>query len=223
MSYKGINDKSLPKYVLSRSESIKRRWVNMYNAAEKKFGGKKAMLIANLWLKKQVKSSGFMARSTFKFDIYTKNGFLIRDSNGEEYVTLVLNTKDSHKDGVTFTEELLKDMAKQINDNPIVGDIDHALYYKILKTGMSDEQVKMVLRSKPGIAKTVKAIYDKGKLWVRAIIDKRYSRLVKKSKGVSSEIFYSKREGNSYSEAEILGFTFNFKTTPAEYGAGVCA
>jgi len=223
MTYSGINDNKLPRYVKNRSEHIKKKWVKLFNDAYRAYGGKRAMLIANLWLKKQVTSSGFMKRSTLKFEVYEDKGFLSRSKDGQEYITLVLNTTDAHRDGIVFTEELLKDMAKQINKEPIVGDIDHALYKKILQSGMSDEQVKRVLRSKPGIAKTVKAIYDKGKLWVRAIIDKRYRRLIQKSKGVSSEIFYSNRGNNTISAAELLGFTFNVKTTPAEYTAGVRA
>jgi len=223
MPYSGINDSSLPKYVKSRSDSIKKKWVALFNAAFKKYGEKRALIIANTWLKKQVKSGKFMARSTLKFDVYTKSGFLNRSKDGDEYITLVLNTTESHRDGVVFSEQLLKDMAEQINKNPIVGDVDHILYHKILKTGMSDEQVKRVLRSKPGIAKTVKAIYDKGKLWVRAFIDKRYRRLIQKAKGVSSEIFYNNIQGKKINAAEILGFTFNVKSTPAEYKAGVVA
>jgi len=223
MLYKGLNDTRLPKYVKSRSDSIKRKWVRMFNSAHEKYGEKRALLIANLWLKKQVKAGKFMARSTLKFDVYTKSGFLNRSKGGDDYITLVLNTTEAHKDGVVFTEKLLRDMAKQINENPIVGDVDHILYHKILKTGMSDEQVKRVLKSKPGIAKTVRAIYDKGKLWVRAIIDKRYKRLIQRAKGVSSEIFYNNIQGKKISAAEILGFTFNVKSSPAEFKAGVVA
>jgi len=221
MLYKGINDDRLPAYVKSRSEPVKTKWVNLFNESFKKYGSKRAILIANLWLKKQVTSKGFLSRSTLKFDVCSENGFLSRSKDGEEFITLVLNTTDAHRDGIVFTEELLMDMARQINENPIVGDVDHMLYKRILQSGMSDEQVKRVLKSKPGIAKTVKAIYDKGKLWVRAIIDKRYKRLIQKSKGVSSEIFYSNVSGKTFNAAEILGFTFNVKTTPAEYTAGV--
>jgi len=117
---------------------------------------------------------------------------------------------------------MLKAWAKQINENPIVGDIDHLLYDKVLKSNMSDEQIRSVLKGKPGIAKTVKAIFQKGKLWVKAIIDKRYKRIVEKSKGVSAEAFCT-WEGNKATSGDLLGFTFNLKTSPADSLAGVVA
>ncbi len=158
-----------------------------------------------------------------KFDLYNKTSFISRSSNGEEYITLVLNTTNKHRDGMQYTEEMLKDWARQINENPIIGDIDHKFYDRILKSNMSDEQVKRVLKNKSGIAKTIKAIYQKGKLWIRAIIDKRYRKIIRKAKGVSSEAFMTWGKNNKPTKGEVLGFTFNLLTTPAEYTAGVVA
>jgi hypothetical protein len=223
MTYKGPSDGKLPKFVKNRSFALRKKWVALYNAAIEKYGEKRAMLVANLWLKKQVtpKKERFIKRSALHFEVHNK-GFISRSRNGDNYITLVLNTVKAHKDGIEYSEAMLKDWAKQINANPIVGDVDHTFYDKVLASNMSDETVKSVLRNKKGIAKTVKAIYQKGKLWVRAVIDKRYKKLIQKSKGVSSEAFLT-WEGTKATAGEVLGFTFNIKSTPAEYLAGVVA
>jgi len=222
MPYTGPDDSKLPSYIKSRSLEVRKKWVAMFNAAYKKYGEERAFIIANTWLKKQVKSRKFVKRSALTFDVYEKRGFIKRASNGDEYITLVLNTTKAHKDGIEFTEKMLREWAEQINKNPIVGDVDHLLYDKVLKSNMSDEQIRSVLKSKPGIAKTVRAVFQKGKLWVKAIIDKRYKRIINKAKGVSAEAFCT-WEGNKATSGDLLGFTFNLKTTPADSYAGVVA
>jgi len=112
--------------------------------------------------------------------------------------------------------------ANYINKNPkLVGDIDHEFYDKVLQSNLSDEQVRSVLKNKKGIAKMVQAKYEKGKLWVRAIIDKRYKKVIEKAKGVSAEAWFNGTDGKMITEGELLGFTFNVKTTPADYQARV--
>jgi len=221
MHYNGPNDSNLPDYVKSRNEHIRSKYVSVTNSSAKKYGSDKAQLMANTWLKSQLKGKKFVKRSAIKFNT-VNSGFIKRDRNGDEYITFVLSTTQEHYDGAKFTEGMLKDWAKQINADPIVGDVDHKLYDKILNSNMSDDTVRNVLKGKKGIAKTLKAIYEKGKLWVRAIIDKRYSKMIKKSNGVSVEAFCD-WEGSTATSGDVLGFTFNVNTNPADRNAGVVA
>jgi hypothetical protein len=221
MPYSGYNDPKLPSYVKSKSESIRKKWVSLFNQVYKSDGESKAMLMANTWLKKQATKKEFVKRSVIMFES-VNNGFIKRSSDGEDYMTFVLSSTTPHRDGKVFTEEMLKNWAQTINSNPIVGDIDHGLYDQLLSSYLSDDQIRNVLKSKRGIAKAVKAIYENGKLWIRAIIDKRYKNIIEKSKGVSVEALCSWKE-NVATDGEILGFSFNVNTTPADYMAGVVA
>jgi hypothetical protein len=221
MPFSGGSDARLPKHIKKRSKKLRSGWVKVFNAALIKFGEKRAFVIANSWLKKQLTRKKFIKRSIVKFDIYTEKGFIKRSRNGDEYITLVLNSTTPHEDGKIFSENMLKDWANQINKNPIVGDVDHKFYDMIMKSNMSNDMIKKFLKAKTGIAKTVRAVYKKGKLWVKAFIDKRYRKLIEKSKGVSAEAFYTDVDGKKFNAADLLGFTFNIKSNPADKLAGV--
>lgn len=222
MAY-SINSPNLPSYVKSKSEAIRKRWVALFNEAHKKYSEDRAFLIANTWLRKHLggDSKKFVKRSIIQFDLCTDT-LIKRSDSGEDYITFVLSSTTPHKDGIVFTEEMLKGWAQSINSNPIIGDIDHTLYEQLMSAYLSDDQIRKILKSKTGIAKTVKAIYDQGKLWVKAFVDKRYKKIIQNAKGVSAEAFCS-WEDNKAVDGEILGFTFNINTNPADYLAGVYA
>jgi len=209
----------VPTYVKNKSPQVQAKWESIYMASHAKYGRDKAMLLSNTWLKNQIKPKSFLKRSTIKFELAEGKTFLKRDKSGEEYVTLVLANDQPHSDGKFFTEADLKRFEKQINMNSVVGDVDHLLYDKLLNSNMSDDMIINTLKNKPGIAKTMKAIYQKGKLWVRAFIDKRYKKIVEKSMGVSVETVCD----STTKEWNILGFSFNINTSPAIAGAGVVA
>jgi len=221
MTYKGYSDEALPSYVKNRSTAVRQKWVAISNAAEAKYGPQKATLISNTWLKNQVVPQK-STRTIIRLEADNAKHFVQRDANGDEYVSFILSSLLPHKDGKQFSEATLKKWAEHINNNPIIGDVDHALYYKLADAGVSDDTIINLLKSKRGIAKSVKAVYEKGKLWVRAIIDKRYKRLIEKSKGVSVETVCD-LTSHDEKDWEMLGFTFNVNTEPADYSAGVVA
>lgn len=187
-------------------------------------GGSRGMIAANSWLKSEL-TKPVQVRQTVSFVVDNSNGsFLKRSDDGEDYISLKLSTTDEHKDGVQYTSELLHKWEQQINKEGIVGDVDHELYDQLLTSGMSDEQVKTALKGKPGIAKGIKAVFENGILWIRALIDKRYKRLIEQSQGVSAEAFVNyDDDGKTVTDGDLLGFTFNFATSPAQYGVGVSA
>jgi len=223
MPYSGINDSALPDYVKKLPDNLKKGWVQVFNASYDKYGERDAIRMANAWLKKQIPQKSFVKRAAIEFDVDLSKGFIKRSSDGDDYITFVLNSTAPHRDGKKFSEDMLKKWADYINANPsLVGDVDHLLYDKILESGLSDEMVRDVLKNKKGIAKMVKAVYEKGKLWVKASIDKRYRKVIEKANGVSAEALCSWNNDVAV-DGELLGFSFNVKTTPADYSARVIA
>jgi hypothetical protein len=214
-------DSKLPSYVASLSDELKAKWISIFNAAFDKYGETKAFLIANTWLKKEMQPrKELIKRSVIVFTgVPQRNSLIKRSSDGEDYVTLVLASTQPHLDNTRFSSDLLRKWAEQINSAPkMIGgaDFDHQLYDKYSESDMTDDQVRYALRMKPGIAKAVKAVFKDGQLWVRAMIDKRYKAIINKSRGVSAEAVISKWNGSDALDGDLLGFTFNVHTTPAD-------
>lgn len=210
------DSKNLPSYVKNKPQNIKKKWVEIFNSLYKEKGEEAAFIGANGWLKREMKKkSRLVKRSFVPFEVDTSQGFIKRSNDGEEYISFVLNSNKPHKDGKVFSEDMLKKWAEKINEGAnIIGDVDHEYYDDVLKN-MPDDMIPDAIKEKPGIAKTIKAIYDKGKLWVKAMIDKRYKKLIEKSKGVSVEALCS-WDDEVATEGDILGFTFNVDTEPAD-------
>ena len=228
-----IGSPSLPDYVKRLPRTMQQKWIMIFNQVQLDEGEDVAWIAAINWLQRELdkekeftdpEKEKLIKRSRIKFDVDKSSGFIKRGQDGEEYVTLVLNTTDSHYDGRKFSPEMLQKWADQINASPIVGDVDHTFYDKVLDSSISAEGVADLLKNKKGIAKTVKAIYEKGKLWVRAMIDKRYKKVIERSKGVSAEALVTNwSDDNVGLDGDIFGFTFNVDSDPADYGAGVVA
>jgi hypothetical protein len=221
MPYSLKNKADLPSYVKTKDSEVMAKWVAIFNASYEKYGEEKAFILANTWLKKHLTTKrDYVKRSFVKFEVDSSKKYISRDKNGNEYISLVLSSTNKHLDGKQFSEKTLKRWNESINVEPIIGDVDHILYDRIINSGLSDEAIKSTLKKKPGIAKTVKSVYQKGKLWVRVYTDKRYSKLLEKVRGVSVEAACNVSDSPD-KDWELLGFTFNVKTTPADPTTGV--
>jgi hypothetical protein len=206
----------IPKYV--RDSGHADGWSQVYSSLLPSRGDAYASLAANVWLRGEV-SKELIARSTrvretIKFTINPEGEFVKRTDSGEEYITAVLQDVYGDKDGISWSEDVLKKFAQQINANPIIGDVDHEEYDRVLSAAMTDDQVRGMLKGKRGIAKTVEAVFQNGKLWIKALIDKRYRRTIERTKGLSLEAVVT-RNGNSIVDGDILGFTFAVNDDPA--------
>lgn len=213
-----------PNFVLKYDENTQKKWKKIVTVSSDKYGLNRATVLANEWLKTQpVPQSHFIKRSAVSLTLVEgREGFIKRSADGQEYVHFVLNSTSEHKDGTYFSEGMLKKWAEYIKAHPeLVGDVDHVLYDKLLNSDISNETAKVLLRNKKGIAKAVDAVYEKGKLWVKAIIDKRYRKIIEKAKGVSAEAYWTQKSGNVWEDGDLLGFSFNVHTTPADNFAGV--
>lgn len=219
-----INSTNLPKYIKNRPEATKQKWVSIFNSVFKDSGEEAAFIAANSWLRRQAKeivARSTTARSRITFTI-SDTELIKRSDDGEDYVTAILANTDTNKDGKIFSEGLLQKWTKEINQgNTLVGDVDHELYDKLMDSNVSDSMFQTLLKGKKGIAKAVRAVYDKGKMFVKLLIDKRYRQQVLKSKGLSVEAIVN--PGLLKSEGDILGFTFNLNTENAIPGTGVLA
>jgi len=160
-----------------------------------------------------------MEKVTFILD--TSKELITRTDSGDEYISFKLADNVEDELGVQLPEFVLKSWADEINANPIVGDIDHVEYNKLIALGYTEDQIQEVLQGKKGIAKTVKAVYDKGKLWVKALIDKRYRKTIEKSKGVSLEAIISRDSIGNITDGNLLGFTFAVENSPIIQGTEI--
>jgi ferredoxin-fold anticodon binding domain-containing protein len=111
-----------------------------------------------------------------------------------------------------FTEEELQSIADQINvAGSTLPDVDHETLKKLcMKHGLHNiEAIRAELHSEKGIFRNIKATVDKGKLWIQAILDKRYKNHVNKFKALSIEtLTETEQETGRMRNPKYLGFTF---------------
>jgi hypothetical protein len=191
---------------------LKLKWVAIFNEVEKKQGDKAALVAANSWLKKQIGSAKKKepvkrTLQPLKFIVDHSGEFIKRSEDNELYVSAVLQDVHGDRDGVMWSPEVLQKWADDINKGTYFGDVDHQTYDQLLQSSLSDEELKERLKDKKGIVKTVKALYEKGNLWVRLLIDKRYKKQLEKAQGLSLEAFVEKDGSNKVVDGDFLGFS----------------
>lgn len=152
----------------------------------------------------------------YTFDLEMKDDFIMKSEDGNYYMEGVLADIYTDSQGWKFSEEGLKDFAEQINSGQIIGGITHKEYQDLLMKYShlpNEEFIAKALSERKGILKTVKAIYEKGKLWIKAIIDKRYLKQIKKFKRMSIEAFvphkYQDKINKVYKKGRVLGFALD--------------
>ncbi len=204
----------IPSYVAKQSNLLIRGWVSIYKHFFDSYGNDAAIIAANEWLKKFLQKQVILAKSKkirrLEFSLEKgDDGFIKKSLDGDDYVSFMLADNLYDLQGDAYNPKLLKKWADQINSGKmLVGDIDHKEYDYIMATTASAEEIAKKLKSKQGIAKAVKAIYEKGKLWIKAVIDKRYKNVINKSQGVSLEAYVSDWDNNVATDGEIFGFSF---------------
>jgi len=102
-----------------------------------------------------------------------------------------------------------------------LGDVDHKEFESLVQAMYSEDEVKERIKEKPSIAKAVKAVFDNGALWVKAILDKRYRKMLEKSKGVSLEAIVETDNIGTVLAGDLLGFTFGINEDPVIGGTEV--
>lgn len=146
-----------------------------------------------------------------QFDFQRSGEEIIVQTEGdEEFVTAVLAGEGK------WTAEELQRFADSTNMDMPVGDIDHETLKSMIRSGMSNTEIKAKIKDKRGIVKAVKALVEDGKLYLRLAIDKRYKNIVKRARGLSVEAVRTLGEVGS---GQFLGFTVAVNEDPAYSGA----
>lgn len=212
---------SIPSYVSKLPSSLKAKWVAIFNKVLSDKGSEMALIVANKWLRRQIKKSSIEGKTDKAYFIeriqlkLSDTQLVKKASNGEEYVDFILTDTGADSRGDAYPESLIKKWITQVNNDVFVGDIDHKEYDDIVdKASTIEHAAELIKSAKRGIAKTVKAVFDKGKMWVRAIIDKRYKKLIEKANGVSLEAIVTRDLDGNIIDGDLLGFTFAVEQNP---------
>lgn len=197
-----------PSYVTKFPEAIQEQWTGLNNTL--------GIGAANKFLERIMVKTNEVAVAHYKEDteIFTlsfaprEEQIVIHAEGDEEFIDFILTDAKSNRLGTSFDEDFLNELAEQINKNPMIGDFNHQEMTKYQKQGFGLQTIKDLMKGKSGVAKTVKALVENGKLFVRTIIDKRYRKRIKASKGVSIEGAFAKSASGKYSSGTVFGFSF---------------
>lgn len=136
---------------------------------------------------------------------------VVMNSETEEIILdAVLADTDKNTDGDFFTEEELRSIETQINTfGSTLPDVDHEKLNSLVKKyGNNYDAIVAELKREKGIFKNIKAVFEKGKLWIQAVLDKRYKNHTEKFKGLSIESLAKRDSSGRLKNPKYLGFTF---------------
>jgi|ETNvirenome_6_85_1030632.scaffolds.fasta_scaffold02344_7 cation transport regulator len=221
MPYKNVTE--LPESIKKLPMGAQKIFMSVFNTSMYKgdYGEDMAFKIAWAAVKKRFKKldnkwvAKGLGHSFYRFELNkTDKLFIQKGNDGEYYLEGVLSDSNVDTMGYKFLPETLKSFANQINDRGIFGGITHEEWdgLKLKYSHLSeDEFVKKALSERKGVLKVIKAIYEKGKLWIKALVDKRYLNHVQKFKSMSIEALIPKQyqKGKMYTGGTILGLALD--------------
>lgn len=219
MQYKTI--KELPKAVQKLPVTAQKLFLNASNSSSVRVGREMGDKVAWTAVKKRFVKTGEqwigkgLGLNLFKFTMENSgSSFVKKGRDGEFYLEAVLSDSMYDSEGFRFTEKALKSYEEQINTYGMAGFITHSDWddFKMSNSHLSEQAfIKKARTERKGILKTVKAIYRKGKLWIKALIDKRYVKQVEKFDKVSIEALVPQRfrPGREYTGGFPLGFALD--------------
>lgn len=233
MSYHHID--SLPASVKKLPESAQKMFLETFNKIYKGDNESTAFAVAWQVVKKRMKkstenggkyvalSSAFKPVEYYTFVLEHTNCELVINATGDEitFEAVLASTMEFMQNATTkrkFSEAALKNLADQINNfGSTHPDFDHETLNGLVKQyGDNYEMIMNALPKSKGLIKSIKAIYEKGKLWIRGVLDKKYKRIMKDVKGLSIEAISTDVDApsNTINSAKYLGFTFAVNKNP---------
>ena len=228
MPFSGPNDASLPEHIKKQTPPLRAKWVQIFNSILSTNGEEMAFIVANKWLLRQVSEKTTMARTegteekvSLVIKDYTQ--MVSRTHDGNIAISFKLADVFEDKFGIKIPESILQKWETKLNSGSILGDVDHEAYDQLMKQNLSDEEFTHKLENKPSIARSIKGVFEKGKLWVKAIIDKTYESILNKTKGVSMEASLIRDTDGNIIDGELHGFTFGVAHSPVIDGTEVHA
>ena len=219
MPYNSI--KELPESIKKLPISAQEIFKNVFNKVYKNNGDELSFKIAWAAVKKKFKKvdNKWVAKSNnytlFKVELENNSELFVNKSDdGEYYLEGVLSDVGLDVHNTRFTEEALKDYAEQINKHGIGGFITHKDWKQFCMNNSHLPEEVFIAKARnerKGILKAIKAVYEKGRLWIKALIDKRYLNRVKKFTKMSIEALVPKRyqQSNTYKGGYVLGFALD--------------
>ncbi len=217
MPYININDPKLPSYIKKLPSNVRKKWVVVFNSVFSKEGEKTAFIIANGMLDKWLVKRSKHVKKQKKLLFEKAKRSLVKRSDGFYTIDFVLTDILRDSTGLRMSLPLLEKWAEQLNSTiQIFGDTDHEEFDIVADSDLSsDEAIRVLRNSKKGFAKSIKAFIEKGKLWIRALVDPRARDIVNKAKGISLEADLEiDVRTNTAVDGELGGFTFATKSNP---------
>lgn len=156
-------------------------------------------------------SEDFKNPVLYTFQLSEPTTKIVMNADIEEIVMdAVLATDEVNTDGKYFTIQELEELAMQINTSgSTLPDVDHEVLSNLIKAHRNNyDRIKTELYQRKGIMKSIKAVVDKGKLWIQATLDKRYKNHIDRFKGLSIEAVADSDESGRLTHPTYLGFTF---------------
>ncbi|HEY9704668.1 MAG TPA: ChaB family protein [Allocoleopsis sp.] len=196
-------------------------FLEVYKSALKNYDDQSAFMFAweAIKMKMQKNGNNYVINITpvkndvpevFQFPVEASETSIVMNSDTEELIMeAILADTEHNTDGLKFTEVELQSIADQINMyGSTLPDVDHEkLITLVKKHGRDQIAIMNSLRNEKGIFKSIKAAVEKGKLWIQAVLDKRYKNHTDKFKALSIEAF-ADRDGDRLINPVYLGFTF---------------
>jgi cation transport regulator ChaB len=218
MPYDRIEE--LPESIKNLPKKAQVMFLQAFNKVYDKYGEETSFKIAWNVVKKNFKRvdgkwiAKGMGVKLYSFDLKINNSFVQKGDDGEYYLEGILSDTFVDREGNQFTEEALKDFANQINTHGISGFITHEDWNKFCVENShldTDVFISKARNERKGILKVIKAVYEAGKLWIKAVIDKRYVKRVKEFSKMSLEAYVpeDKQSNNKYFGGEILGLALD--------------
>jgi hypothetical protein len=166
-------------------------------------------------------TSDFEVPRLFCFALENKNELIVNASGDEITFEGILASTGFFQQGykrARFSERALINIAEQINN---VGggapDLDHEVLSQIAKQpGITKGLIMNAIGKAKGFIKSIQAVYENGKLWIRGVLDKSYADVINKVKGMSIEAWTDKMDDEVIDEATYLGFTFAVNKNPKD-------
>lgn len=219
MTFKNISE--LPSSLKKLPVKAQQLFVNVSNDSSFKNGETLAFKIAWAAVKKRFTKTGDkwvakgMGLDFYTFTMVSKPDIFIQKAdNGEYYLEATLSDTEEDSEGKRFTASALQTYADQINKYGVAGFITHQDWdaFKMANSHLSEEEfVNKARKERKGILKTVSAVFKKGKLWIKALIDKRYLNHIRRFNKVSIEALVPSRlqTRSEYKGGYVLGFALD--------------
>lgn len=168
-------------------------------------------------------SENFKPIEYYTFELNAHDNKLVINATGDEltFEGVLASTDTFQQDAFTvrkYSEDALKDMAEQINkfgsSHP---DIDHETMNTLVNQyGRNYELIMNALPKKKGIIKSIQAVYENGKLWIKGVLNPTFRKIMKNVRGISIEALSEDidLQSSTINKAKYLGFTFAVNKNP---------